>query len=80
MENFQQLSTEASTSNRDSEKAMVISPIAMFSALAGEAQDPNDTDSQHSDNCRDYWDSFIEVQTQKLNKLEKRSSRSRDSG
>ena len=42
MEIFQQLSTEASSSNKDSEKAMILSPIDQFSALASEAQDSND--------------------------------------
>ena len=37
MENFQQLSTEANSSNKDSEKAMILSLIGQFSALAEEA-------------------------------------------
>ena len=49
LENFQQLSTAASSSNRDFEKVMVLSPIDQFSTLAGESQDPNDTYTQHSD-------------------------------
>ena len=80
MENFQH--KQAHQINSD--KAMVFSPIGQFSTLAGEAQILNDTDSQHSNDSgtmKDYLDSFIEVQTQKLNKLEKtskkRSSKSR---
>ena len=89
MENFQHLSTEASSSGKVEkglDKALVLSPIGQFSALAGEAQDPNESEDDQSDDSgtmEDYWDSFIEVQTQKLSKLEKthakRSSGSRGS-
>ena len=88
-ENFQHLSTEASSSKsveEESEKPMVLSSLGQFSALAGDAQDPIESDGDHSDDSgtmEDYWDSFIEVQAQKLSKLEisyaKRSSRSRGS-
>ena len=53
---------------------MVLSPIGQFSTLAGEAQDSNESEEDHSHDSgtmEDYWDSFIEVETQKLNKLEK---------
>ena len=46
--------------------------------MAGEVQDRNDTNNQHSDDSKimkDYWDSFIEVQTPKLNKLERNLAR-----
>ena len=61
MENFQHLSTEASSSSKTEkglEKAIVLSPLGQFSALAGEAQDLNESKDDQSDDSgtmEDYW-------------------------
>ncbi|XP_057512798.1 protein FAR1-RELATED SEQUENCE 6-like [Actinidia eriantha] len=82
---IQEEASSSKAAEEASEKAIVLSP-SQFSALAGEAQNPNESEDDHSDDLgtmEDYWDSFMEVQAQKLNKLEKfyakRSSRSRGS-
>ena len=77
---------KASSSSMETEQVIILSSTGQFSILAGEAQDPNDNlknqKSKDSRTMKDYWDSFITIQTQKLErlnqkKLEARITRSR---